>query len=241
MKNGLMTVLLTSALLLPAAAATAGATGATMTRSDVQTVQQILAEGGFYRAPVDGIWGPKTNAALRSYQASNGIDVTGRMDLATADEMGLTVPGNRYGFNVDRYDTDVTYGREATAMRYIDGRPVRGSAIDRDAERLNLYTEPAAGTPTMRATTTYYLDLPATVPLDRSEIQALQQALRDSGYFMKEAVNGMWTPYTATAVRSFQIDKGMPGTGNPDYDTMQRLGLQVQSSDKVITSTTTAR
>lgn len=243
MKNGLMTMLLASALLIPAVAASAA--GVTMSRADVVEVQQVLADAGFYRAGVDGLWGPQTAAALRSYQASNGIAATGRMDLATVNEMGFTVRGDayRYGSYVpDRYDTSVTYGREASAMRYRDGRPVRGDvAADADAAYMNLYMEPAAGTPTMRAATPTYYNMPVAAPLGDSEIQALQQALRDSGYFMKEPVNGMWTPYTVTALRSYQIDKGMSGSGIPDVETLQRLGLQIQSSDKLVTRTVTAR
>ena len=227
MKNALMTMLLTSALLLPAAAVSAASVA--MTRTDVKMIQQELKDYGFYRAGVDGIWGPKTDAAMRHFQASNGIAPTGRFDLATAEQLGIPV---------------VVYGQPVTTVRYINARPLPGTYVattDMTAEDLNLRLEPAAGTPTMRAATSTYYVVPVAAPLGESETQALQQALRDSGYFTKEPVNGMWTPYTITALRSYQIDKGLAGTGFPDLGTLQRLGLQIQSSDKLMTSTTTAR
>jgi len=229
MRNGLMTMLLTSALLIPAAAVSAA--GTTMSRSDVMEVQQVLADAGFYRAEVDGIWGPRTATALRSYQDANGISANGQMDMVTADEMGITIRGE------DRYSSS-RYG-------YADTYETRVSVNDMDnmsAEDMNVYLEPAAGTPTMRTTTTTgYYNVPMASPLDESETQALQQALRDAGYFMKEPVTGMWTPYTSTALRSYQIDEGVAGTGSPDIDTLQRLGLNVQASDKLVTRTTTAK
>ncbi len=218
MRKQLMTMLLASALLVPAAAASAA--GETMLRSDVMKVQQTLAEAGFYRAGIDGIWGPRTTAALRSYQVANGIPPTGRMDVATVDDMGVTIRSEgRYGY-ADRYETRVS---------------------DRSAEDMNLYLEPAAGTPTTRTMSGPFYATTVFAPMGPSEIQALQQALRDSGYFMKEPVNGIWTPYTVNALRSYQIDKGMLGTGAPDVETLQRLGLQVQAADKLMTTTSTAR
>jgi peptidoglycan hydrolase-like protein with peptidoglycan-binding domain len=45
-----------------------GSTGEAVTR-----LQQILAGVGFDPGPIDGIFGPKTDAAARAYQSSRGL------------------------------------------------------------------------------------------------------------------------------------------------------------------------
>ncbi len=43
-------------------------------------VQSALQELGFYQGAIDGDVGPETRAAIRAYQAENGLGVTGRID-----------------------------------------------------------------------------------------------------------------------------------------------------------------
>ena len=47
------------------------------------TLQQALADAGYYDAKVDGIYGPKTVAAVESLQKANGLPQTGTLDKAT--------------------------------------------------------------------------------------------------------------------------------------------------------------
>jgi len=62
--------------------------------SKIQDVQQTLADAGFYKSGVDGVWGPATSKALRSYQASNGLKATGRLNPATLDKLGMVESEN---------------------------------------------------------------------------------------------------------------------------------------------------
>ncbi len=48
--------------------------------SAATTVQQDLAQQGYYTGPVDGIVGPMTRAAIRAYQRDNGLPVTGAIN-----------------------------------------------------------------------------------------------------------------------------------------------------------------
>lgn len=43
-------------------------------------VQSALAELGYYRGPIDGVFGPGTQQAIVAFQARNGLRPTGRVD-----------------------------------------------------------------------------------------------------------------------------------------------------------------
>ena len=56
---------------------------ATSSPDTVIAAQQKLARLGYYRGPVDGIMGPKTRQAIRSFQSVEKLPVTGLVDGAT--------------------------------------------------------------------------------------------------------------------------------------------------------------
>ncbi len=53
-------------------------------KTDVAAAQSALAAQGFAPGPIDGIAGPRTEAAVRSFQRANGLNATGQLDAATA-------------------------------------------------------------------------------------------------------------------------------------------------------------
>ena len=55
-------------------------------------VQAALMRRGLYNGDIDGLLGPKTRAALRAFQQTEGISQTGRMDIATLTRLGITIP-----------------------------------------------------------------------------------------------------------------------------------------------------
>ena len=58
-------------------------------RGDIKKVQETLRDKGYYTAPVDGIMGPQTRAAIRQYQQSENLPVTGHLDGETAGKLGV--------------------------------------------------------------------------------------------------------------------------------------------------------
>jgi hypothetical protein len=56
-------------------------------RENEKSAQESLKAKGFYEGEVDGITGPKTRQALRKYQKSEGLAVTGRFDSPTAERL----------------------------------------------------------------------------------------------------------------------------------------------------------
>src|SRR5690606_16019244 len=55
--------------------------------SAARTVQQVLVQRGYDIGAVDGLWGPRSSAALEDLQTQLGIEPTGQPDAATLEAM----------------------------------------------------------------------------------------------------------------------------------------------------------
>ena len=64
----------------------------TSNQSTVRSAQQALNDQGYNAGTVDGIVGPRTQAAIREFQSDKGIQATGRLDSATIAALGVTQP-----------------------------------------------------------------------------------------------------------------------------------------------------
>ena len=65
-------------------------------RNVILGAQMRLAQQGYYRSVVDGIYGPGMAAALRTFQSRAGLEPTGALDMETLTELRL-LPGSRRG------------------------------------------------------------------------------------------------------------------------------------------------
>ncbi len=71
-------------------------------RQLVLGVQSRLAQQGYYRGPTDGLFGPGTASALRTFQLRFGLSPSSRLDMETIAALGLS-PGQRTpGVNAPR-------------------------------------------------------------------------------------------------------------------------------------------
>ena len=52
-------------------------------------MQQALKDKGFDPGPIDGTLGPRTTSALKEYQKSENLTMTGKMDHDTAAKLGV--------------------------------------------------------------------------------------------------------------------------------------------------------
>ena len=59
--------------------------GAVTTRA----VQERLRRTGYYRGPLDGVWGPETRVAMERFQRDRGLRVTGTPTPRTMNALGL--------------------------------------------------------------------------------------------------------------------------------------------------------
>ena len=53
----------------------------------ITRVQDLLRSEGFFAGPSDGVWGPKTETAVRAYQRAHGLEMTGKLDRPTLAAM----------------------------------------------------------------------------------------------------------------------------------------------------------
>ena len=65
------------------------ASGQSVANTTVSAVQSELAKLGYYNGEIDGTLGDQTEAALSQYQDDNSLSVTGRVDAATLQSLGI--------------------------------------------------------------------------------------------------------------------------------------------------------
>lgn len=63
----------------------------TLSSSEVKTLQTKLKRWGYYSGAVDGIYGPKTIAAVKSFQKKNNLTADGVVGPKTASALGMTI------------------------------------------------------------------------------------------------------------------------------------------------------
>lgn len=73
----------------PALGAGADAAPGPLSRAAVRNLQSRLRSLGFYRGPVDGVWGAGTQASIERFQHGRGLQPTGQLNPATAQALGL--------------------------------------------------------------------------------------------------------------------------------------------------------
>lgn len=137
--------------------------------ADVKALQKKLAKLGFAPGPVDGAYGPKTAAAVESFQMLSDLKQTGRADAATVaalddyDYDGRVLEAGDTGADVKRMQkrlddapfdpgpADGQYGGKTVqavwALEKLAGVPVDGNWGPLDEYALQQVTSGAAGGP----------------------------------------------------------------------------------------------
>jgi peptidoglycan hydrolase-like protein with peptidoglycan-binding domain len=60
-----------------------------LNRAQIVEMQRALISRNLYQGPADGVWGPKTESAVRNFQTQKGIEATGEPNEPTARALGL--------------------------------------------------------------------------------------------------------------------------------------------------------
>ena len=88
--------------------------GTTTGSKDNREVQEALKAKGNDPGPIDGRMGPKTRAALKSFQEANGLKATGQLDNQTAEKLGIGKMGASAGKEMKKEKTEPMSKEPAT-------------------------------------------------------------------------------------------------------------------------------
>ena len=72
----------------------------------IQQVQGRLQQQGIYHENVDGVWGPGTKFAVRSYQQQHNLNATGKLDVDTLASLNLGTNQSNQRSNDQRYGSN---------------------------------------------------------------------------------------------------------------------------------------
>lgn len=238
-------------LLMGSPAAAQSAAPPDLPPATIRMLQHSLIQGGYAVDAADGVWGPRTAAALREFQRVKGLQSTGRPDAQTLTALGVTgapggaadrLPPVRKRTPADLGTATVRAIQQALAKLGLQAGPVDGvwgertvSAIGNLQRARNM---PASGE--LDAHTLAALGfLPASAEraaarrsgqvlgaadLDPAAIRMIQQALAQRG-FLTGTADGVWGENTVGAMRAFQRAQGLEPAGDPDVYTLAALGL----------------
>lgn len=171
---------------------------------EVERIQSILRDLGFYKGAVDGLAGPATHGAIAAYQETVGLEATGEIDAALLDQLGAktTTAGI-----APRPEPAPRGERKETAPKATSTAPKATSAPAPAPAKAEV-PAPGAREPDPRIV----------------RIQAGLKAFGNDGI----ELDGVVGARTRAAIREFQTLFGLPVTGEPDdvlYAKMRETGL----------------
>ncbi|GEM_PF-1245253 len=223
-----------------------------LSRSEVMDMQRALRSEG-YNIGVDGVYGPNTASALRSFQSRNSLAVTGQANRETLASLNLisnsgTMANTSANSSLKaqtalQLDTgDIRSMQTALRAQGYNSVAVNGIMDQNTVAALRSYQADKNLSVTGKANfeTLANLDLlsrtnsgasvnanatlmPSLVQLDNGNIRMLQQALRSEGYNI--GVDGIVGQNTVNALRTFQASNDLQATGELDQETLVMLNL----------------
>jgi peptidoglycan hydrolase-like protein with peptidoglycan-binding domain len=204
--------------------------------AEVRDAQQRLHTYGHYSGPIDGMWGPETQAAVERYQQNRGLAVTGKLDDATRN--ALRVPAASPVALADPTDVRTIQNR-LRQLNFYNG-PADGVwgaetqvAMERfqrsrnlEAGQVNVATIQAMGLNPASFPTRHAVAAAPVIhePLQPGVVRGVQQRLRQYGYY-NGRIDGRWGPMTERGLANFQRSRGLEGTGHLNPTTASALGL----------------
>ncbi len=89
---------------------------ASLTTSEIKTLQTKLKNWGYYTGSVDGIFGSKTLAAVKLFQEKNGLTVDGIVGSQTAAALGMTLSSSSSSSSSTTVSTSLTTSQIKTVQ-----------------------------------------------------------------------------------------------------------------------------
>ena len=128
--NGQLNSQTLAALNLPASDGASANNSAMPSSSSMQSpdmvrqVQAALQQQGLYRGTVDGVWGPRTQGAVQSFQQSHSLSATGQLDSQTM--AALNLPNNNGAPNTQSSAAPPPSQNQATQSQANQAPPSQG-------------------------------------------------------------------------------------------------------------------
>lgn len=185
------------AVPVPVPVPTPAPAAAPRNRGDIITdLQRELSHKGFYDGVVDGIWGAKTDMALRDFAAAAGLRLTPE---ASEDVLRMVAKSSV-----------VARKHETTGRRDRAGDPI--------GDLISTTPKPPAEIPAVATA-------PVTAPPQGSNrLMAVQRALTDFGYGQIKPTGSMG-PETQAAIERFERDRKLPVTGKLSDQMLRELAV----------------
>ncbi len=115
-------------------------------REQIKQAQESLNDKGFNVGTADGVMGARTRAAVRQFQESEKLPVTGRLDVETAGRLGVgpaSIGGNFTGAGHDVAEGSRELGHEVKQGKPIAAGKEFGKGIGRAAGKIGEGVEDA--------------------------------------------------------------------------------------------------
>lgn len=197
-------------------------------KSTVRKAQQVLNKKGF-RTGVDGMMGPRTQAAVQRFQKARNLEPTGQLNRQTLVALGLQQSASAGTTDPDPgYSAEIIRSVQTTLNdRGFKAGPVNGKLTPqtRNAIRAFQKSENLEDTGRLNPGTLGALGvLTGEPPFTTALISNVQRALEARG-FHPGAVDGKLGDETRTALRAFQKAENLEVTGAPNARTLQALGI----------------
>jgi peptidoglycan hydrolase-like protein with peptidoglycan-binding domain len=174
----------------------------------VRLVQGKLHELVGYNGPMDGNWSPASQAALRNFQQTRGLQVSGEMNPATAATMGLDPA-------------------ELIAAAAPPPAPPPAAAAPPPPAPPSTPLPPLAPAPAPSAAAPPSAPQPLFA-LSTDSVRVIQARLRQLGFY-NGAIDGEWGRGSMAGVQRFQQTHGLPADGRLNGATVQAMGIDPAS------------
>ncbi len=211
----------------------------------VMQLQKLLISAGYLTGEADGVFGAKTETAVKLFQKASSLTQTGKADPTTLNALTATANTATLLKQGDKGTQIKLLQQNLIALGYLRGEAdgIYGSgtktAVMTFQAASGLTADGQAGIKTLNAIASAVGSISASTSLkfgDRGDaVKALQQKLISLNYLSGNA-DGIYGSGTEKAVSEFQKKSSLTVTGCADTQTVEKLSAAYNST---VTSGTT--
>lgn len=178
------------------------------TKDQVTEAQTLLKGKKQFNGEAAGVSSPEWKAALKTYQADNGLAKTGSLNRATLEKMGIKLTDKQKDIPVD--------------PKHIASGETKPAKMDKSNTSTTGKTEAKPSDGPKR---------PAPFQANKDQITALQTKLKDAKLFTGEA-NGERSDALKDAVKKYQETNSLKVTGGINAATLEKAGITLTDKQK---------